>query len=319
MAKIRPKYQVFISSTYMDLEDVRKKVTWSVLNTRNIPAGMEAFPSTDDRGWKIIQRLIDCTDYYVLLLAGRYGSYDDAVKMSWTHREYRYARQQGIPVLAFKREDSHITKAGMESEPNQQERLRAFEKEVADAHKWTRWTTADDLAEKVSFSLTTAIADDLEDGKPRPGWYRGGAATGMSGEWPVQASPEIAESVHRAIQSAGTTLHGGRVLRVMSSLGTVGYRGLGTDSRVSAVHHATGSRAGMTFTSGLGFGYVVQTRWMQLEPILGFPVGNEYSTPYGSRAEYEGGHLEWHTEKSEVQIYSDIVDGGRLVSTVKLK
>jgi hypothetical protein len=62
---------------------------------------MDLIPSPDDRGWKIIQRTIDDSDYYVLLLAGRYGSIDRETGLSWAEREYDYARTNRLPVLAF--------------------------------------------------------------------------------------------------------------------------------------------------------------------------------------------------------------------------
>jgi Domain of unknown function (DUF4062) len=100
LVTVRPKYQVFISSTYADLHDERHAVTVEILKARHIPAGMENFSASDDRGWKVIEKTIDVTDYYVLLIAGRYGSVDPATGVSWTEREYDYARARGVPVLA---------------------------------------------------------------------------------------------------------------------------------------------------------------------------------------------------------------------------
>lgn len=59
----RPKYQVFVSSTFSDLHEERVAVTWEILKANHIPVGMEDFPATDDRGWRIIQRTIDHSDY----------------------------------------------------------------------------------------------------------------------------------------------------------------------------------------------------------------------------------------------------------------
>lgn len=312
----RPKYQVFISSTYTDLKEVRSRVTWAVLETQNIPAGMEVFPSTDDRGWKTIKRVIDQSDYYVLLLAGRYGSYDDSINMSWTHREYRYAREQRIPVLAFKRADSHIAKNGMETNFEQQKRLSEFICEVGERHKWTEWLTADDLATKVNTSLFTHIEHDREDGLSRPGWFRGEpVTTGSAGGWPLQPSAEIRAQIQRALQNAHTNLHAGRILRVISSWGTVGYRGLGSDGKTLSVYHATGKRSGVVYTARLGIGYVCRDNWVSLEGILGFPSSDEFPTSTGAQVDFEGGRAVWVASSNEVQIWSDVIDGGRMVKT----
>ena len=42
------KYQVFISSTFDDLRDERKKVLMAVLRMNYIPAGMELFSAADE-------------------------------------------------------------------------------------------------------------------------------------------------------------------------------------------------------------------------------------------------------------------------------
>src|SRR4051812_29018224 len=94
------KYQIFISSTFEDLREEREHIAWAILKLRFIPAGMESFTAKSERGWKTIQRAIDDSDYYVLILAGRYGSIDSEWQQSWTHHEYDYAISKGIPVLA---------------------------------------------------------------------------------------------------------------------------------------------------------------------------------------------------------------------------
>lgn len=67
------KYQIFVSSTYADLVDERRSVIESVLNLGHIPVGMEAFQASDDTLWDYIKRRIDDSDYYVLIVAERYG------------------------------------------------------------------------------------------------------------------------------------------------------------------------------------------------------------------------------------------------------
>lgn len=63
------KYQVFISSTYKDLIEERKKVLNILLMADCIPAGMEAFVATDLAQFEVIKKVIDLCDYYVLITA----------------------------------------------------------------------------------------------------------------------------------------------------------------------------------------------------------------------------------------------------------
>src|SRR4051812_14045247 len=84
----RVKYPVFASSTYLDLHEGRGRAVWAVPEARQTPVGWGSSTASDERGWRTITRVIDDTDYYVLILAGLYGSVDRATGISWTQREY---------------------------------------------------------------------------------------------------------------------------------------------------------------------------------------------------------------------------------------
>ena len=68
------RYQVFVSSTYEDLIEERKNVSQALLECNCIPAGMELFPASNKKSWDIIKKVIDESDYYLLIIAGKYGS-----------------------------------------------------------------------------------------------------------------------------------------------------------------------------------------------------------------------------------------------------
>jgi len=60
------RYQIFISSTFLDLQDERQAVLKAILEIDHMPAGMELFPATDDTAWLLIRDVIDSSDYYIL-------------------------------------------------------------------------------------------------------------------------------------------------------------------------------------------------------------------------------------------------------------
>ncbi|TIP23099.1 MAG: DUF4062 domain-containing protein [Mesorhizobium sp.] len=93
------KYQIFVSSTYADLVDERRSVIEAVLNLGHIPVGMAAFQASDDTQWDYIKQRIDDSDYYVLIVAERYGS--ELKGKSYTQMEHGYAVAQGVPTVAF--------------------------------------------------------------------------------------------------------------------------------------------------------------------------------------------------------------------------
>ena len=172
MANPRPKYQVFVSSTYTDLHEEREAVIWQILKSRQIPAGMEAFTAAPDRGWDTIRRVIDTSDYYIVVVAGRYGSLDDQ-GLSWTEREYDYAHQKGIKTLAFIRNESEITADKMEKKPSGQKKLREFIDKIRNAHLCEQWNNKEDLGALVAQALNSVIRDDEDEGSSPAGWYRG--------------------------------------------------------------------------------------------------------------------------------------------------
>jgi hypothetical protein len=97
-------YQVFVSSTFADLEEERRIVSNGLAKAGFIPAGMELFPATDVQQLEYIKRVMDRSDYYIVIVGGRYGSLADG-GVSFTEKEYEYAVEKGLPVLAFLHRD----------------------------------------------------------------------------------------------------------------------------------------------------------------------------------------------------------------------
>lgn len=95
------KLQVFISSTFTDLQEERQIAVEAVLNSGHIPAGMELFKSGNTSQKEVIKKWIDESDIYMLILGGRYGSIDKESGKSYTHWEYEYASEIGKPLFAI--------------------------------------------------------------------------------------------------------------------------------------------------------------------------------------------------------------------------
>ena len=109
MNQLKKKCQIFISSTYSDLVEERKYVLDAILNMHQFPIGMEQFSSDDVEQWEVIKEAIDTSDYYILIVGKRYGSViasgEDA-GISYTEKEFRYAKSKGVPILAFIKDDN---------------------------------------------------------------------------------------------------------------------------------------------------------------------------------------------------------------------
>src|SRR5580692_2554660 len=94
------RYQVFVSSTYEDLKDERQRVLRLLAENGYIAAGMEYFPAVDEEQFTFIRRIIDDCDYYVAIVAGKYGTIAPD-GLGYSEKEYEYALQKSIPVIAL--------------------------------------------------------------------------------------------------------------------------------------------------------------------------------------------------------------------------
>ena len=164
---VERKYQVFVSSTYEDLQEERREVIHVLLELDCIPSGMELFPAADEDQWSLIKGVIDDCDYYIVIIAGRYGSIGpDGV--SYTEMEYRYAVENNKPAVAFLHGDTDaIPNKHTEKTAEGREKLRVF-CDLVQKKMCKKWKTPHELGSVVGRSLT-----QLRKRHPGVGWVRG--------------------------------------------------------------------------------------------------------------------------------------------------
>jgi len=166
------RYQVFVSSTYSDLIEERKKIIQTLMEMDCIPSGMELFPAIDEEQWEFIKKVIDDCDYYLLLIGGRYGSVTTE-GISYTEKEFEYAMSKGIRVLAFIHADPDAIQVGKtDKNPELAAQLAAFVERAKTARLVKFWSSDAELPGLVALSLTKTIKS-----YPAVGWVR---ATGTS-------------------------------------------------------------------------------------------------------------------------------------------
>jgi len=165
------RYQIFISSTYLDLKDERRAVLQMVIQLDCIPAGMELFPASDDEQLAFIKRIIDDCDYYLLIIGGRYGSVD-ASGLSYTEQEYDYAVSRGLKIVALIHSNPDDIPFGKsEQDPELRARLQQFKAKVSSGRLVKLWNSAAELPGLVAVSLMHAIKT-----YPATGWIRANTA-----------------------------------------------------------------------------------------------------------------------------------------------
>lgn len=181
------RYQVFVSSTYLDLKNERQAVIAALLESDAFPAGMEMFPAADDDAWTLIRKVIDDSDYYLLVIGGKYGSVDPIEEISFTEKEYDYAVKKGKPVMAFLFGDpGKLTFERSEPTEERQAQLQAFREKVEGAKHVKHWDSADGLAGQVALSFNRFVRL-----YPAVGWIRADVPSGR------QTLQELADSRRR--------------------------------------------------------------------------------------------------------------------------
>jgi len=174
------KYQIFVSSTYKDLVKAREKVIKTILTLYHFPVGMEMFSADDAEQWEIIKETINISDYYIVIIGHKYGS-ETAEGLSFTEKEYDYAKEQKIPVLAFIRKRDVATKP--EERDDDQDKISKLNDFIDKATKNKMcdfWENEDELAKQVAVALFKFTRKT-----PRIGWIRADMAM----------SPEVSEEL----------------------------------------------------------------------------------------------------------------------------
>ncbi|WP_004237468.1 DUF4062 domain-containing protein [Morganella morganii] len=161
------RYQVFVSSTFTDLQEERQNVIQALMSMDCIPAGMELFPAADEEQWDFIKKIIDDCDYYLLIIGGRYGSVSED-GFSYTEKEFDYAVEKGLKIIALVHgEPDKLPFEKSESTPEYREKLLAFRKKVTTGRLVKFWTDTSALSGLVLQSLINAIKI-----YPAIGWVR---------------------------------------------------------------------------------------------------------------------------------------------------
>lgn len=168
------RYQVFVSSTYADLQEERRNVIQTLMEMDCIPAGMEMFPAVDEEQWEFIKKVIKDCDYYILIIGGRYGSLTSE-GISYTEKEYDFAVSLGLKVIAFlHKSPDEIPVKNSELDSKIRVKLETFRNKVSQGRLVKFWHTADELPGLVSMSLSKTIKT-----YPAIGWVRANQIANM--------------------------------------------------------------------------------------------------------------------------------------------
>ncbi|MCL2349552.1 MAG: DUF4062 domain-containing protein [Planctomycetaceae bacterium] len=170
------KYQVFVSSTYLDMKEERQAAVMAILRAKHIPVGMELFSAGDKSQWESIKKWIDASDIFMLILGGRYGSLEPDSQRSYIEQEYKYAEQQDKPLFALVADENYLhSKIGdgkynedevFEPDKKKQKHLKEFKSHVLTKMS-AKFTHPSEILSEVLATLS-----DFQNREDIPGWVR---------------------------------------------------------------------------------------------------------------------------------------------------
>lgn len=149
------KYQIFVSSTYRDLKDERAMAINTIMQLGHIPAGMEMFSATGSTQLETIKPIICESDYYLIILGGKYGTVNKEFGLSYTELEYDFAVKQNKRIIAFVQDDPcNLPFELRENTDHSKKRFERFRNKLLSDKMVKMWHDKTDLNQSIATSIS---------------------------------------------------------------------------------------------------------------------------------------------------------------------
>lgn len=145
---------IFLSSTFVDLQRHRQLVRDAIGRLEYGSRAMESFGALPETPKEECLRLVRSANVYVGIFAMRYGFVDPDTGKSLTHLEYEEAQAIHLPSLIYiMDEDAHSVLPKYVDTGSSAEKLKNFKSTLKNSHVVNFFTSAEDLATKVTQDL----------------------------------------------------------------------------------------------------------------------------------------------------------------------
>lgn len=167
------KKTVFISSTFLDLKEERKKV-WDCLRKFDVTVkGMEQFGARKSDPLTTCLSEVEQSDIYVGIIGMRYGSEDSKSGKSFSQLEYEKAIEQNIEILIYLIDEDSSSVTPNLIQFDKILKLNTFKAILKDKHTFDSFSNSQDLVSKLQRKFTelltpkaeTIIIDEYENTK----------------------------------------------------------------------------------------------------------------------------------------------------------
>lgn len=158
------KKTVFISSTYEDLKDYRKKV-WELLESYDVNVkGMEAFGARSESALQTCLNEVERSDIYVGIIGLKLGSINEETGKSFTRIEYEKAvSDENTEILIYIIKDEAKISINNIDFGEKHEKLNNFKKLLKEKHTVDFFRTESDLVDKLEARFKDLLQSKKEE------------------------------------------------------------------------------------------------------------------------------------------------------------
>jgi hypothetical protein len=156
-----PSTPVFISSTFSDLLQYRQSVIEVIVRLQLVVEGMEYFGASPETPKELCLDRLRKSQFYILVVAMKYGSIDPETGKSFTQLEYEEAQRIGIPTLVYLIDEEKQPVLPKDVEFGEgAKKLRQFKDQVLTKHGANFFTSPHDLSAKISQDLPKLVEEN---------------------------------------------------------------------------------------------------------------------------------------------------------------
>jgi hypothetical protein len=157
---------VFISSTYQDLKEERKKV-WECLQKFDVSVkGMEQFGARKTDPLTTCLSEVDQSDIYVGIFGMRYGSEDGNTMKSFSQLEYERAIERNLEIFIYLIDENNSSVTPSLIQFDKIDKLNNFKSILKERHTIDTFASVQDLIAKLSSQFAknlSPISNDQEE------------------------------------------------------------------------------------------------------------------------------------------------------------
>lgn len=153
---------VFISSTFLDLKDERKKV-WDTLEKFDVAVkGMEQFGARKSDPLTTCLTEVELSDIYVGIIGMRYGSEDTTTGKSFSQLEYEKAIEKNKEILIYLIDEASSSVTPNLIQFDKIHKLNVFKEILKERHTVDSFSNSDDLISKLQRKFTELLTPKVD-------------------------------------------------------------------------------------------------------------------------------------------------------------